>query len=152
MNIIQNTIAASIASALLLAGALPAAASTSIVGGAFAPSSNVANVNSVGAVVTTAVPGIPFASPQLQPQLSLAAPIAPGSRYALTGEVETKGDTSIGLGAGIGRLRNNGKVGLVYDFIAGAKVAPHTAVVARYYVGETKAVGSTGFLGLKFSI
>ncbi|MDQ6825921.1 MAG: hypothetical protein M3Z14_01810 [Candidatus Eremiobacteraeota bacterium] len=152
MKIIHNTIIGSIASAFLLLGGLPAAASTSIVGGAFAPSSNIGKVNSVGAVVTTAVPGVPFVSAQVQPQISLAAPIAPGSRYALTGEVETKGDTSIGIGAGIGRLRNNGKVGFVYDFIGAAKVAPHTSVVARYYAGETSAIGTTGFLGLKFSI
>lgn len=152
MKVIQKTIFASIASALLLIGALPAAASTSVVGGAFAPSGNIGNVNSVGAVITTAVPGVPFASPQVQPQVSFAAPIAPGSRYALTGEVETKGDTSIGVGAGIGRLRSNGKVGFVYDFIAGAKVAPHTAVVARYYAGDSHTIGTTGFLGLKFSI
>ena len=152
MKTIHKTMVASMASALLLLGALPAAASTSVVAGAFAPSSNIGKVNSIGAVVTTAVPGIPFASPQVQPQVSFAAPIAPGSRYALTGEVETKGDTSIGVGAGIGRLRDNGKVGLVYDFMAGAKVAPHTALVARYYAGENGTIGTTGFLGLKLSI
>lgn len=139
-----------IAAAGLLAA--PALADTSVAGGAFAPSGNIHATNSGGAILTQTTQGIPFASKQLTPQVSAAVPIAGGSRYALTGELQSHGDLGLGIGAGVGRLKDGGKVGLLYDFIASAKVARRTNLEARFYTGENGQVGTTGFLGLRVAL
>jgi len=139
-----------IAAAGLLAA--PALADTSVAGGAFAPSGNIHATNAGGAILTQTTQGIPFASKQLTPQVSAAVPIAGGSRYALTGELQSHGDLGLGVGAGVGRLKDGGKIGLVYDFIASAKVAPRTNLEARFYTGDNGQVGTTGFLGLRVAL
>lgn len=133
--------------------AAPALADTSIAGGAFAPSGNIRATNSGGAILTQTAPVNPFGAFQLTPQFSAALPIAGGSRYALTGELQTHGDYGLGIGAGVGRLRNDGKIGLVYDAIATAKVAPRTNLEARFYTGtKGQQVGTAGFLGLRLAL
>lgn len=132
--------------------AAPALADTSIAGGAFAGSHDVTSPNSAGAIITQSANVQPFATTGIVPQVSAALPISGGSRYALTGELQSRGDLGLGFGAGVGRLRSDGKVGMVYDFIAAAKVAPRTNLEARFYTGQKDQVGTAAFVGLRLTL
>ena len=132
--------------------AAPALADTSIAGGAFAASHDVTSPNAAGAIITQSANASPFATTGIVPQFSAALPISGGSKYALTGELQSRGDLGLGFGAGVGRLRNDGQVGMVYDFIAAAKVAPRTNLEARFYTGQKDQVGTAGFVGLRLTL
>jgi hypothetical protein len=150
--------------ALALACALPAAAqnthhhfmgthaSAYVTGGVTAAGGSLTNLRGTAGVLsvplhhTRIVPGT-------RPQFSFEAPLSHNQgRYALTGELVTRGNTFVGLGAGIGRLNVSGRTGAVYNVIAGTKVAPGTALVGRFYVGSKNGMGTTGVVGLRFSI
>jgi hypothetical protein len=150
--------------ALALACALPAAAqdthhhhfmgthaSAYVTGGVTAVGGNVTNLRGTAGVLSVPLHHTEIV-PGTRPQVSLEAPLSHNQgRYALTGELVTRGNTFVGLGAGIGRL-NTVKTGAVYNVVAGTKVAPGTALVGRFYVGSKSGMGTTGVVGLRFSI
>jgi hypothetical protein len=133
--------------ALALTPALPAAAQTTLTGGAFSP----VNDDRVGGAVLSTSLAVPGAPAGLEPQLSLAAPLAAGSRYSLTGEVRSTGPQFIGVGAGIGKLDPNGRTGFVVDGLVGTRIAPNTALVGRIY-GGSRATGTNSFVGVQLRV
>ena len=134
------------AAVLALTGALPAAAATtSFAGGAYGGSSTTAT----GGVLTLSQ-GIPL-SP-IGPEASVAVPFDGTGRYALTGEVRSKGPAFIGAGAGVGKLTPDGTTGTIYDAFAGVNVLPHIGVVGKVYSGFTNHVGTNTFVGLQVGL
>ncbi len=86
-------------------------------------------------------------------QLTLAAPMARGARYAATTDVAVGRGFQLGIGAGIGKLRNDSPAGFIVSPFASLQIAPKSAVVARYYTGGNPTrVGSTTFVGLQYTI
>jgi hypothetical protein len=100
--------------------------------------------------------GIGISLPGVHPQITLAAPLTSGGgRYALTAEGAVHVPLShvyFGAGAGVGRLDDPLRTGVLYDAFAGAGIAPHVDVVARYYAGLNHYVGQGVFAGLSLHL
>jgi hypothetical protein len=90
--------------------------------------------------------------PGVHPQLSVAAPLTSGGgRYAVTAEGVVHVPVThvfAGAGVGVGQLNAPLRPGVLYDAFAGAALAPHVDVVARYYGGFSHSVGQGVFAGL----
>lgn len=152
------------AAGLALGCALPAAAQTHhhyygrehasayVTGGITAVGGSLTSLRGTAGVVSLPLHHLNIV-PGARPQLSLEAPIGNNhGRYALTGELVTRGNSFVGLGAGVGRLGVGGSTGMVYNVIAGTKVARNTALVGRFYLGSKNGMGTTGMVGVRFAI
>jgi hypothetical protein len=154
-----------VAAALALGCAVPAAAQTHrhhyygqqhasayVTGGITAVGGSLTSLRGAAGVVSLPLHHLNVV-PGTRPQVSLEAPLDNNrGRYALTGELETRGNTFVGLGAGVGRLGVGGNTGMVYNVIAGTKVARNTALVGRFYLGSKSGMGTTGVLGVRFAL
>jgi hypothetical protein len=153
------------ATALALGCAVPAAAQTHrhhfygrehasayVTGGITAVGGNLTSLRGAAGVVSIPLHHLNIV-PGARPQVSLEAPLDNNrGRYALTGEMVTRGNTFVGLGAGVGRLGVGGNTGLVYNAIAGTKITRNTALVGRFYLGSKNGMGTTGVVGLRFAL
>jgi hypothetical protein len=104
--------------------------------------------NSAAGIVSLHGPGIGLVG--LHPQLSFAVPFSSGGRYAVTAEglaPFTPHGVFLGGGVGLGKLDDAASTGMLYDVLAGAEVAPHVAVIGRYYGGLSNST-SQFFAGL----
>ena len=135
---------------LLVAGAAfspPVLADTSVAAGYFAPTPD--SNKSLGLMGTTGLtlPIVPIA-----PQVTVALPFS-GGRYAVTGEARVGHQSAyVGAGAGFGRMNSSGSTGGIYDVFAGKQIAPLTTIEARFYGLGSARAGSSGFIGVRFSI
>ena len=89
------------------------------------------------------VPLTPFSA-----DLTVAVPFSGGFATTLDGRLEVAG-TTIGAGAGFGRLGAGGRTGGMYDALIARGIAPHTALQIRVYVGGARS--ATSFAGIRFS-
>ncbi len=136
---------AAVAVALNLA-ALPAVADTSVGVGYFAPSPD---TKALGFIASE---GLSLPLVPITPQVTVAIPSS-GGRYVATAEAKfAHAGGYIGAGAGVGLLKKNGTSGEINTVFVGKRVAPFTSIEARYYGLGTKTAGSSGFIGLRFSI
>jgi hypothetical protein len=127
--------------------ALPAAASAD----ALDLSGGVMGSTAAG-IVSLHGPGIGVVG--LHPQLSFAVPFDSGGRYALTAEglaPITVHGVFLGGGLGLGKLDEGASTGMLYDVLGGIDIAPHLAVVGRYYGGLSNSA-SQFFAGLSLRL
>jgi hypothetical protein len=137
-----KVIASAALAACAVVASVPASADVSIAGGWFT------SWPAGGAVLSATGPT--FAP--LGTQASLAVPFSEGSRYALTAEVLPPGPLHLGFGLGVGKVENNGNTGLLLDGLIAPRIAPHLSAVFRFYQGLGDGVGSTGFIGLQYTL
>ncbi len=100
--------------------------------------------------------GVGISVPGVRPQVSFAFPFSDGGqRYAATAEgalhVPLSG-FSVGAGIGAGRLAAPFQTGALYDVFAGARLASHADLVARYYSGLNHYVGQGVFAGVSLHL
>lgn len=139
-------VATSAGLAAAFCGPLPALADHSIGAGYFAPTPDQKSFGLLASAGLT-LPIVPIA-----PQVTVALPFG-GGRYAVTGEARVAlGGTTIGAGAGVGRFNTHGASGTIYDAFVSHRIAPMTAIEARFYGFGSDRAGSSGYIGLRFGI
>jgi len=133
----------------LCLGAAPALADTAIGPGVFLPNDGNDAGGVMGSFDLTAVPIVP-----IKAQVSAGAPFGPGGRFVATVEAEFEASQFFaGVGAGGGKLKAyNGDTGVLYDFFAGARLAPFISVLGKFYNGGSSNVGSSVYLGLSVGL
>ncbi len=154
-ELVTTKLLSTIAAAALLATPIAASAQDivpiSVEGGVMHTSDG---TNAGGAVVT--LHGVGVHVPLLSPQVSLAAPLTSGGgRYALTTEAALHVPATglrAGVGAGVGRLNEPLRTGVLADAFVSAPIAPHAAVSVRYYTGLNHYTGQAIFAGVAVHI